>query len=52
MICRSCRTGADHYSKFGNVAAAKAYHATCLGPSACDCQHKVERQAEGKTVAR
>ena len=52
MICYSCRTGADHLAKFGNTAVAKAYHAECLGNRACDCQHKVTLQYEGKAVQK
>jgi hypothetical protein len=52
MICWPCREGADHLTKFGNTAVAKAYHAECLGDRACDCQHKVEVQAAGKAVQK
>lgn len=52
MICKPCAEGADHLTKFNNRAVATAYHATCAGPTRCDCQHKVDLQAQGKAVQR
>jgi hypothetical protein len=52
VICKPCAEGADHCAKFKNVPVAQAYHALCPGPAACDCQHKAELQAAGKSVQR
>lgn len=47
MICKACAQGADHLAKFRNREVAKQFHDICDG---CDCQHRVELQAEGRSV--
>jgi hypothetical protein len=56
MICKSCQQGADWLAfvmdgevRSGSLAYAKACHDDCEG---CDCQHKVDVQAGGKTVQK
>lgn len=51
MICKSCRDGADYVSGGGTILAnAHFMHRMCQGSTRCDCQHRVEAQAEGKSV--
>lgn len=56
MICRPCRAGADwlnNESAFPeDVEYARTMHAACVGATHCDCQHKVELQAAGKSGSR
>jgi hypothetical protein len=49
VICKPCASGADHYAKFKQRAVADTYHQVCLG---CDCQHRTDIQAAGKTTPR
>jgi hypothetical protein len=53
MICKSCQQGADYVSGGGGTLAnAHYFHRMCQGSTRCDCQHRVEAQAEGKSVQR
>ena len=54
MICSPCKRGADYLdiAKYatlspGDITIAKMEHEQCHG---CDCQHRVELQAAGKSV--
>jgi hypothetical protein len=62
MICPPCRQAADRLTASLNwlagqnhsalaypplYEAAREAHAECLGPTSCDCQHKVERHGVG-----
>ena len=57
MICEPCRKGADYISEIatspdltlyqGDIGIAQRWHEHCEG---CDCQHKVELQAHGRSV--
>lgn len=53
MICKSCQRGADYVTNGGaHLATAHFAHRMCEGSTRCDCQHRVEAQAEGKAVQR
>lgn len=53
MICKPCRKGADWLDQGSafpeDVTFAKTLHDKCKG---CDCQHRVDLQAEGRSVRR
>jgi hypothetical protein len=56
MICKSCQKGADWLTSvidggvpLQTLAYPKWCHDDCEG---CDCQHKVDVQAGGKTVQK
>lgn len=56
VICQPCRQGADWITNTSDAPEdidwSRVLHGRCVGPSQCDCQHKVMLQATGKSVRR